>query len=414
MKEKDRDRIDDLFQAKLREVEIDVTPGDWEQIAARLPRAQSVPLYRRASFWAAAAVAAIFLLITPLYLFDAPLADDPIVQEVERQTEELLMPVEKTPQIATPQPILSHVLSTNRKNRDEALSLSTRQAKEEDDQAVESLENERTISPAADDEPQRNEAAEKSIQPALTQTVETATEQPLLAQAKTRRWGVGMGAGAVSVGTNNVVPSYLVNTMGLRGEDLLLMNDPSGVQTLPKTDVHHDKPLSFGIGISYLLNNRISLQTGLAYTYLSSEWRTNDEYRVKTKQRLHFVGIPLGMTYRIATWKRFNLYASAGVQVDVNVAGQQKAELVRDILIDDVVIEREVRSVREKKLLLSANARVGVSYPLLRFLSAYVEGGAGYYFDNNSALFDKMGEMPTYYSEKPFNLTLQAGFRLGF
>jgi hypothetical protein len=51
---------------------------------------------------------------------------------------------------------------------------------------------------------------------------------------------------------------------------------------------------------------------------------------------------------------------------------------------------------------------------LLRFVSAYAEAGAGYYFNNGGALFDKMSQMPAIYSEKPLNLTLQAGFRLGF
>jgi opacity protein-like surface antigen len=201
--------------------------------------------------------------------------------------------------------------------------------------------------------------------------------------------------------------------MGLRGEDLLLMNAPSGGKALPKTDVHHNKPLSFGLGVSYYLNDRFSLSSGLVYTYLSSEWKTNDEYKVKTTQKLHFIGIPLGLTYKIAKWQRFNLYASAGFQMDVNVVGQQKGELVRDALQTNV-IDSEVRSVRDRKLLFSANAKAGVSYPLLRFVSAYAEAGVSYYFNNGGALFDKMSKMPAIYSEKPLNFTLQAGFRLGF
>ena len=42
-----------------------------------------------------------------------------------------------------------------------------------------------------------------------------------------------------------------------------------------------------------------------------------------------------------------------------------------------------------------------------RFVSAFAEVGASYYFDNGS-------EIETIHSEKPFNMSLQFGFRFGF
>lgn len=413
MKEKERDSVDDLLQSKLRDLEVDVAPGDWEAIADRLPRqVRFIPFYRRIAIGAAAAVAALLMVVSSLYLFDKPTTSDPIVQEIQRQTEELLSPTYTAPEATAQQPVIAQAVQNMNIQKDDAMLSQRKHTPEEVDQSPRGIEEEREISAAtSEDEARVADVAEESYRDTDKQV---QVKEVMATEIKKRKWGFGMGAGAVSVGSNNVVPSYLVTTMGLRGEDLAILNAPSGGKALPKTDVHHNKPLSFGLGISYFLNDRISLNTGLAYTYLSSDWKTNDEYRVKTTQKLHFVGIPLGVTYRIATWQRFNLYASAGVQVDMNVAGRQKGELVRDALITDVVIDSEVRSVREKKLLLSANAKVGISYPVLRFLSAYVEGGAGYYFDNGSALFDKMSAMPTIYSEKPFNLTLQAGFRLGF
>lgn len=401
MKERDRDIVDDLFQSKLRDLEVEVEPQDWERIADRLPRAALVPLYRRAAFWAAAAVASLLMVMSGLYLFEKQPDDDPVVQEIQRHTEELVGKPSSTipPEATAVKPLIAKARQTTIRNKKEETLPVEEPETEEADQSRKITENEREISVAVVEG---------------TSGTQTQGNDMARGKAKSRKWGFGMGAGAVSVGSNNIVPNYIVTTMGLRGEDLLLMNAPSGGKALPKTDVHHNKPLSFGVGVSYYLNDRFSLNSGLVYTYLSSDWKTNDEYKVKTTQKLHFAGIPLGVTYKIAEWRRFNLYASAGVQMDVNVAGRQKGELVRDALQTDVVIDREVRSVREKKLLFSANAKAGISYPLLRFLSAYAEAGAGYYFDNGSALFDKMSKMPTIYSEKPLNLTLQAGFRFGF
>ncbi|MDR2969757.1 MAG: PorT family protein [Tannerellaceae bacterium] len=414
MKEKDRDITDDLFRSKLRDMEVDVAPQDWEKIADRLPRAASIPLYRRAMFWTAAAVS-LLVAMSGLYLFEKQVESDPVVQEIQRHTDALKKQERITPEPAAVKPfvakapLVAKALQATLMNKDEDTPPAMERASEDVDQSRTSGD-EPKISPAAsDDEMQKDDAAVGFAPDLERQTQESKGQE----KAKSRRWGFGMGAGGVSVGTGNVVPGYLVSTMGLRGEDLLRMNAPSGGEALPKTDVHHNKPLSFGLGVSYYLSDRFALSSGLTYTYLSSEWKTNDEYKVKTTQKLHFIGVPLGLTYKIAEWRRFNLYTSAGFQMDINVGGQQKGELIRDALQTNV-IDSEVRSVRDRKLLFSANAKAGVSYPLLRFVSAYAEAGVGYYFNNGGALFDKMSKMPTIYSEKPLNFTLQAGFRLGF
>ena len=63
--------------------------------------------------------------------------------------------------------------------------------------------------------------------------------------------------------------------------------------------------------------------------------------------------------------------------------------------------------VRMHEWYWSVNARAGVSYPLFRFLSAYAEVGAAYYFDNGS-------DIETVHSDKPFNVSFDLGLRLGF
>ena len=85
-----------------------------------------------------------------------------------------------------------------------------------------------------------------------------------------------------------------------------------------------------GISISRYLNNRFSLQTGLTYSYLRSEWSTNNTYHIENDQRLHFIGIPLSLTYKIAEWNRFMFYASAGGMAEVNVAGKRRMKLFSD------------------------------------------------------------------------------------
>ena len=59
-----------------------------------------------------------------------------------------------------------------------------------------------------------------------------------------------------------------------------------------------------------------------------------------------------------------------------------------------------------KELLWSLNARVGVSYPVIRFINVFAEAGVDYYFDNGSLI-------ETAHAEKPFSASFQVGFRFG-
>ena len=218
-----------------------------------------------------------------------------------------------------------------------------------------------------------------------------------------RRWGFGMGGGSVTAGTSNSLNTYALKNTSLTDQELLFLNSANFENSARKTNVKHKTPVSLGMSVSYSLNNRFALVTGLNYSLLSSSWETSDAYHNKTSQKLHFIGIPLSLTYRIAEWKRFQVYAAAGVMTEVNVAGK----LVTKKYMHNELYEKEADHIRMKEWFWSVNARAGVSYPLLRFVSLYAEVGADYYFDNGSSI-------ETVRSEKPFNVNLQAGFRFGF
>ncbi len=432
MKDKERDKFDDLFRSKLYDFEVDTIQDDWEMIADRLPGAVSIPFYRKAAFWGAAAVVAVLMVMGSIFIFEKEQVSPQIAQEIQQKTEELDSRVQEE---IIPTRQKQDITGTSSKEAIKPVIAKTQGQTNKIENSVklpimegEDDINEEQPTRVGVDEQRISEAAsgvEDEVKDAATESpgVIKEVEQPFIAQVTPdkskkekgpRKWGFGMGAGGLSIGANNIVPDYMVSTMGLRSEDLLLMNAANPNKSLPKTDVHHNKPISFGLGVSRSLNNRFSLGSGLTYSYLSSNWETKDEYHVKTTQRLHFIGIPLSLTYKIAEWNRINFYASTGFLAELNVAGNQKGELLRDAMTDDVVIDTNKKSVRMKELLFSANAKVGLSYPVLSFLSAYGEVGASYYFDNGSAFFDKQSDRPTIYSEKPFNVNLQLGFRFNF
>ncbi|MGM9759767.1 MAG: porin family protein [Parabacteroides sp.] len=390
MKEdRERDKIDRLFHDQLYDYEVEVDSSDWEEIAGRLPVPVVLPLRRRL-YYVVAAAALLLLLLLPTYWLWQQSDSLPEMAEIPSQPSSSVTLRKNQPVFASVDP---QVTSPS--------SLSVPKAMARVLPSV-NLQEKRLDLPVL----QGKSVSLPTPQPKKEISVRTASAPVAAVQPKphkTRRWGVGMGASAVSVGSDNVVPFYVMSSPALRSESLMLMNASYWNQDLPKTDIQHKTPVSFGVSVSYRLNNRWALQSGLNYTYLSSSWTTNGVYQGKTKQKLHFIGLPLSVTYKIAEWQRVSFYASAGGMTEVNVAGKQSTQLLNA----GEEITRQNERVRMKEWLWSVNGHVGAAYPLCRFLNAFAEVGASYYFDNGSSI-------ETVRRERPFNVDVQLGLRLGF
>ena len=400
----ERDKWDESIRAKLFDHEVEPMPEDWEAIANRLPKGQSITWPFAFRYWSAAAAAVLAIVVGGLYLFEPN-------PETIRLAEETRTTIPTTPASTTPvAPIMEHPHSSTAALMAHAVTVHARQVPARQPintpTAHESTTEMEVAASVRTEADQREE--ETAVEPTAGQPLRTKSAdatQPIPQQsAKQRKWSFGMGAGNLSVGTSQLVPHYVTNCAALRSESLMSMNTWGATQEAsPKTDIRHHTPISFGLSVSRQLSNRFYLQTGLNYSYLRSEWSTNGTYHIETDQRLHFLGIPLSIAYRIAEWNRFQFYASAGGMAEVNVAGKQRSQLFSD----EIAIARQTEHVRMKEWLWSVNGKVGVSYPIIRFVSAFGEVSANYYFDNGSTI-------ETIHSEKPFNVGFNVGFRLGF
>ena len=417
MENKERDIWDDAIQSKLEDFEVDMLPNDWEAIADRLPQvAPVIPLRRRISYWVAAAVVSLLVITGGVYFYDNEWKS-PVAQEIPWEDDALPAVKETIPvveeeirnesAIARPT-LLAKVNERSGRKRLRPVAMPVHEAvgaADNDVKAVAWVEDEVEDEKAVD--PQQevvvSEEVPMEVQHEEQVAVAPATE-PKRAPKKNRRWSFGMGGGSFSASSDHLMPQYVTNSTVLKSENLEVLNaiHPHKM-TLAKTDIKHKTPIGFGFSVGYQLNKRFSLQSGLNYSYLRSEWSTNNTYHVDNDQCLHFIGIPLSLAFQIAEWNKFRFYTSAGVMAEVNVAGKRKMTLYSD----DVKIMSNSEHVRMKEWLWSVNARAGVSYPIVRFVSAFAEIGAGYYLDNGS-------EIETIHSEKPFNVSMQLGFRFGF
>ena len=156
----------------------------------------------------------------------------------------------------------------------------------------------------------------------------------------------------------------------------------------------HRLPIRFGLKIGYQLSERWALQTGITYTYLYSEFTLVNRQQPAIEQRLHYVGIPLGISYQI--WKNsyFRLYASAGATAEKVVKNSQKS--------GDSKINSHPDG--EKPLQWSVNTALGAEYQPTKQLGIYLEPSLDYYFKDGTGL-------EHYYKEHPLSPGIEFGIR---
>ena len=168
-----------------------------------------------------------------------------------------------------------------------------------------------------------------------------------------------------------------------------------------KTEYKHRLPVRVGINVAYRLTDRLSVESGVSYTRLSSDMKdgTKDNYS-SGSQKLDYIGVPLNVKYSAFGYRRLSVYVSAGLLTEKCVSGKTTHEYV----ISGEKKKHEAEDVAEKPWQLSVNAALGAQFDVLRNVGVYVEPGVSYYFDDRSPL-------STIYKEKPLNFNLNMGVR---
>ena len=149
----------------------------------------------------------------------------------------------------------------------------------------------------------------------------------------------------------------------------------------------HKMPIKFGVSARYALGSGLGIESGLRYTLLQSTF-TNITNTQSYDQRIHMLGIPLNLTYDIASIGNLSFYTSLGGEVAHCVS-----------------VESEVRNSTSHPWQISLNAAVGMQYALGSNIGIYVEPGVAHHLDNGSSL-------ETAYTEHPTDFSLLVGIRM--
>lgn len=211
------------------------------------------------------------------------------------------------------------------------------------------------------------------------------------------KWQFGVGTSGNMTrysSTNGIMPVRYSDVAMAQGSSNAYFN-AEPLQRDCKETKKYNMPVSFGATVSYALNDRLALTSGLVYTLATSSFEHGTSSSAsKDEQTLHYVGIPLTASYTIWSNSWLKTYVNAGGQADFNVSAK-------------VETEGHTTDIDKDRAQLSVGAAAGVQLNVIKQMGVYVEPGMRYYFDNGS-------NVQTVFKEHPCNFSLQMGLRWNF
>ena len=378
--------------------------GLWENISNQMglePAPTPKPAIIRRWHWAAAAVVLALVGFFAFYNFDhvepkieannntTVKSSAPVVNDSE-PSEEPMFPAEtETPAklTATVQPALLAMVAQNisieETNHEESVAKVEEVVEQPQPSAEEKVEKtEEKIE--SQEEPKQKK---QTYLPNIIEPITTASYSET-----SSKWTIGLaGSNGLLLAANNYVNS--TNTQPLYYDaspaNYYTSSTDKIAQAYTYTDVEskHHIPLRLGLSLQYQLNDRLALLSGINYTYLESEFSIQPHNK-SYDQKLSYIGIPIGLSWKIWSTDHFNIYLVGGTMLEKCV----KAE----------ISEGEINT---HPLQWSINAAAGAEYNFTRQFGVYLEPSLGYYFNDGTKL-------EHYYKENPLAPSLQFGLRL--
>lgn len=169
----------------------------------------------------------------------------------------------------------------------------------------------------------------------------------------------------------------------------------------------HKIPVKFGLTARYNITGRLGVETGLTYSILSSSVKTGNSETGKNwstgSQTLHYLGIPLNISFNILNSRYVNIYVTGGGMMEKSISGSIKTDEYVDGKFDRTL----TTNISPKGLQWSVNAAAGIQANILPQLGFFVEPGVSHHFKNGS-------RVRSIYTDKPTDFSLGFGLRYSF
>ena len=169
----------------------------------------------------------------------------------------------------------------------------------------------------------------------------------------------------------------------------------------------HKIPVKVGLTARYNITGRLGVETGLTYSILSSSVKIGNSETGKNwstgSQTLHYLGIPLNISFNILNSRYVNIYITGGGMMEKSISGNIKTDEYVDGKFDRTL----TTNISPKGLQWSVNAAAGIQANILPQLGFFVEPGVSHHFKNGS-------RVRSIYTDKPTDFSLGFGLRYSF
>ena len=188
--------------------------------------------------------------------------------------------------------------------------------------------------------------------------------------------------------TRSVIMNIALNNANQPGNDKIVRK------------IHHYMPIRFSLALKYKLSNRFSLETGLSYSRLKSEFEMGSNGNtIKEQQTIHYLGIPVKGICNMYTGKAWSLYGSLGVTMEIPIYSPFNTNYYLH-----GALEATDKTTLRVPWQWSVGTGIGLQYNLTPSIGLFAEPSLQYYIPTGS-------DIETYRTEHPFTFSLPLGIR---
>ena len=210
------------------------------------------------------------------------------------------------------------------------------------------------------------------------------------------RWllAASVGSGSnTSSGLDNLTPATLSNDIVKAGTSYTAIMAPENFSS-----VHYSLPLSLGLKIRDNFSKNLSLETGLVYTYLQTDFSNSGFLSTDARLSLHYLGIPLKLIVKLWNNKQWEVYVSGGGTIEKGLRSVYQQNQTTSFQTMVTTAETNISGLQ-----FSLNTAAGVSYKINRNLGIFFEPNFSYFFNNDQPVSIR--------SKQPDVFSLELGVR---
>lgn len=392
------------IKQKLEGHEMTPPAGLWEGISREMnlePKSAPKSATIRRWYWAVAAAIVAIVGFFSFYQFDHN--ESQVVAEHEQ-------PAAEKPVISASQEPAHLALATT-PHQTKSYKAKTMQKMAEENNLSENIEEKLQDAPEVTEITEVTEtpqAPEPSEAPVIASTEKKKTYLPDVIEPDvttskseaTSKWTVGLnGSNGLLMASNNYANDMNAVSISRFYNDAKDNGNPTSsfvtnISDYSQNNIEnsviskHHLPIRLGLSLQYQLNPNLALMSGISYSYLESDFSMTYNQSNSYTQKLRYLGVPLGVSWKLWQTGGFSLYLSGGTLLE---------KCISAYMSDDKMESRPWQ--------LSVNASAGAEYNITRQLGLYLEPSLGYYFDDQSSI-------EHYYKEHPLAPSIQFGLRL--